>query len=198
GFDRAPFRRTGKRSTRLFATAAALGALALLGCQRRADAPPPTPPMFMGDLVGQPLPELEIREWVIDPDPEMRRSREHPLVIVFWNVGDATSDEALALAQTIAVQLNHRGVRAITIHTDIGLDEVPDRSRIREYLDETGIILATAIDRGNATMAKCGLYDVPCMVYADEKGIVRGVTKNYRVSKNAEIAAFVRSALLGI
>ena len=32
----------------------------------------------------------------------------------------------------------------------------------------------------------------------DEKGIVRGMTKNYRVSKNAEIAAFVRSALLGI
>ena len=154
--------------------------------------------MFRGDLVGQPLPELDIREWVIDPDAEMRRSKEHPLVIVFWNASDATSDEALVLVQTIAVELNHRGLRAITIHTDIGLDEVPDRFRIREYLEETGIVLATAIDRGNATMRKCGLHDVPSMIYVDEKGIVRGMTSNYRVSKNEEIATFVRSALLGI
>lgn len=186
------------RATRVAAVLLAAAACALLACQRRSDAPPPTPPMFRGDLVGQPLPELDIREWVIDPDPEIRRSREHPLIIVFWNTGDATSDEALTLVQTIAVELNHRGLHAITVHTDIGFDEKPDRSRIREYLDAAGIILATAIDRGNATMTKCGLYDVPCLIYADEKGIVRGMTKNYRVSKNAEIAAFVRSALLGI
>jgi hypothetical protein len=176
----------------------AVAACALLSCQRRADAPPATPPMFMGDLVGQPMPEMDIREWVIDLEPEMRRSREHPLVVVFWNMGDATSDEALALVQTIAVQLNHRGLRAITIHTDVGFDEVPQASRIREYLDEVGIILATAIDKGNATMTKCGLYDVPSMLYVDEKGIIRGMTKNYRTSNNDEIAAFVRSALLGI
>jgi hypothetical protein len=70
--------------------------------------------------------------------------------------------------------------------------------RIREYLDEVGVILATAIDNGNATMTKCGLYDVPAMLYVDDKGIVRGMTKNYRTSNNDEIAAFVRSALLGI
>ncbi len=157
-----------------------------------------TPPAFQNPMVGQMAPELDIREWVVDPGSDLRTQETLPQMIVFWNFADPTSREAVEMTQSLAVPLHHRGLRAVLIHTDIGTEEKPRRARVSEFLDENGFMLPTAIDNGTGTLRRFQLTDVPSIVFVDEESIIRGVVANYRTSKNDAIAEFVRTNLLGM
>lgn len=195
-WTRATCGRAGARAVR-FALAVAVGAAALAGCGKK-ERPIETPPAFQRPLVGQPAPEFDIREWVVDPGPDLRAKENPFLMIVFWNFADPTSREALEFTQSLAVPLRHRGLRAVLIHTDIGIEENTRRDRVSEYLDGNGFMMPAAIDNATATLRRFELTDVPSMVFVDDASIVRGVVSNYRTSKNDVIAEFVRTQLLGM
>ncbi|MFN0150970.1 MAG: TlpA disulfide reductase family protein [bacterium] len=187
-------RRLARRCASLALT---LLGLALASCAN-TERPIETPPAFQTPMVGRPAPELDIREWVVDPGADHRTQEKLPLMLVFWNFTDPASREAIEMTQSLAVPLRHRGLRVVLIHTDIGTEEKPRRGRVTEFLDEHGFMLPTAIDNGTATLRQFQLTDVPSMVFIDEASIIRGVVSNYRVSKNDVIAEFVRANLLGM
>jgi len=170
---------------------------ALANCAKN-ERPIETPPAFQSPLVGQPAPQLDLREWVVDPGADLRTKETPPLMIVFWNFSDPTSREALELTQALAVQLRQRGLRVILVHTDIGIEENPRRERVSEFLDENGFMLPAAIDNGTATLRRFQFTDVPSIAFVDGASILRGVVSNYRTSKNDVIAEFVRTSLLGM
>ena len=151
--------------------------------------------MFKGALVGAPLPELVVKEWLIrDPLAGAPRSRA-ARVVLFWNDLDPMAEDELAFADSLARTHPGGELLVITIHTEIGTSEYEDPRRLGDFLAQHGVTLPVGVDRENACLHRCGLPDVPALVIADSKGIVRGVVSNYRRSEKPKYAAFVSEVL---
>lgn len=152
--------------------------------------------MFRGALVGDPLPDLAVRQWLVrNPALDAPRSRQVK-VILFWNSQDPASREALAFVDSLAGALPADRFAAVTIHTEVGSDDFQRVDEIRGFIAERGLDIPVGVDNENACLHRCGLPDIPAFLIVDSRGVVRGVVENYRPSGRPKIAAFV-SDLLG-
>jgi hypothetical protein len=150
--------------------------------------------MFKGALVGAPLPDLAVREWLIQ-NPRAGSSRPSARLVLFWNSADPLSEDALAFADSLARVHAGGELSVITIHTEAVPDESLDPRRLQEFLVRREVTLPVGVDQENAYLHQCGLPDIPALVIEDSKGIVRGVVSNYRRSEKPKIAAFVSDVL---
>jgi hypothetical protein len=118
-------------------------------------------------------------------------------LVLFWNYRDVISLDALAFVDSLARAHPAARLDVVTIHTAVGAEEGDPTAWLREFLAAREMTLAIGIDRENEALHLCRLPDVPALLIADGRGIVRGTVDNYRRSAKPQIAAYVAEIVSG-
>lgn len=123
-------------------------------------------------MVGEPLPEIAIADWIITPDKS--QDAANVTFLFFWRPGIKISDEMLAWSVTLDWKYRKNGLQVVGV-INTSMEKKLSGEMLKNRLRQKSVLFNFAVDKTGELRKKVRHYSFATYFIADKDGVIRVV-----------------------